>query len=386
MIKRLKIEGYRSLKSIDWAPGPLNVLIGPNCSGKSNLLKALALLSHAAKGGFKRKVLQEGGTGAIVWDNEKEGHILFYFDADEIRLESGAVLKGPFSYSLAIERLAKSADYKIYSERLLMGPASWPVESSPLGDSVTPSLSEMKFSSVLKQEYGEGQYHFSNYVSNWQIHHDFRSDKSAPIRSDVVAGFEKWVDSDGENVTRLLHTLYANNREFRRELSDSMRAAFGDEHEELIFAPTADGRVQMRIKWASLKKPQPAYSFSDGTLRYLYLMAILLNPEPPPLICIDEPEAGLHPSMFPLVAEAAMQAAEKTQVILTTHSPEFLSCFTEYEAEQGGVASVMYLKDGASQIKRLQGEPLSRWIKSYKLGRFMMSGELDELAMDAEQD
>jgi len=118
----------------------------------------------------------------------------------------------------------------------------------------------------------------------------------------------------------------------------------------------------------------------------MYLMAILLNPAPPPLVCIDEPEIGLHPSMFPLVAEAAMQAAEKTQVILTTHSPEFLSCFTEYEAEQGGVVSVMYLKDGASHIKRLQGEPLSRWIKSYKLGRFMMSGELNELAMDAGQD
>ncbi|MBW2618406.1 MAG: AAA family ATPase [Deltaproteobacteria bacterium] len=222
-------------------------------------------------------------------------------------------------------------------------------------------------------------------MSHWNLHQHFRVDEKAPIRSDAVAGFEQWVDPDGDNLARLLHTLHSQDREFRKEFDDSMTAAFGQTYEELVFVPTADGRIQMKIRWRSLKKPQSASALSDGTLRYLYLMAILLNPSPPSLICIDEPETGLHPSMFPLVAEAAQEAAMRTQVILTTHSPEFLNHFTEAEKETGGVVSVMYLKDGASEIRRLSGEPLTSWLKRYKLGQLMMSGELEELAEEDDE-
>jgi predicted ATPase len=87
-----------------------------------------------------------------------------------------------------------------------------------------------------------------------------------------------------------------------------MRAAFSDDYEELVFPPAADQRVQMRVRWRSLKTEQSAADLSDGTIRFLMLLAILANPSPGELIAIDEPEAGLHPSMLPIIAEHAAAA------------------------------------------------------------------------------
>ncbi len=90
-----------------------------------------------------------------------------------------------------------------------------------------------------------------------------------------------------------------------------MRAAFGEDFEELLFPPDADQRIQLQIRWRSLQRERSAADISDGTLRFLFLLAVLANPSPAPLIAIDEPETGLHPSMLPIVAEYAREAANR---------------------------------------------------------------------------
>jgi predicted ATPase len=90
-----------------------------------------------------------------------------------------------------------------------------------------------------------------------------------------------------------------------------MRAAFGDDFEELVFPPAADQRIQLRIRWRSLQREQSAADLWEGTLRFLFLLAVLANPSPPPVIAIDEPETGLHPAMVPIVAEYAREAATR---------------------------------------------------------------------------
>src|SRR5258705_27510 len=108
-----------------------------------------------------------------------------------------------------------------------------------------------------------------------------------------------------------------------------MRAAYGDDFEELVFPPAADQRIQLRVRWKSLKREQSAAELSDGTLRFLFLLTVLASPSLAPIIAIDEPETGLHPSMLPLVAEYAVEASKRSQIIFTTHSPQFLDAFTE---------------------------------------------------------
>ena len=118
---------------------------------------------------------------------------------------------------------------------------------------------------------------------------------------------EERVDPDGQNLISVIHTLYTGDRSFKQDINSAMQAAFGDDFEELVFPPASDQRIQMRIRWRSLKREQSAAELSDGTLRFLFLLTVLASPSSAPVIAIDEPETGLHPSMLPLIAEYAVE-------------------------------------------------------------------------------
>jgi predicted ATPase len=183
------------------------------------------------------------------------------------------------------------------------------------------------------------------------------------------------VGADGQNLIAVLHSLYTGNREFKTEIDTAMTAAFGDDFEELVFPPAADQRIQLRIRWRSLRREQSAADLSDGTLRFLFLLAVLANPAPAPLIAIDEPETGLHPSMLPIVAEYARDAASRAQVILTTHSPDFLDAF----GSDPPTTTIVERQDGQSQLRNIGGDELTYWLKKYSLGELYRSHELEEL-------
>ncbi len=155
-----------------------------------------------------------------------------------------------------------------------------------------------------------------------------------------------------------------------------MRAAFGDDFDRLVFPPAADQLVQLRIRWKSLKREQSMLDLSDGTIRFLFLMTVLCNPEPPSLIAIDEPETGLHPSMFPIIAEYAAEASTRTQVVFSTHSPQFLDAFSDFNP----TTTVTTWQDGETKIKNLDGEALKEWLKHYSLGTLFLSGDLEAMA------
>ena len=134
-----------------------------------------------------------------------------------------------------------------------------------------------------------------------------------------------------------------------------MFAAFGDEFVKLVFSPdAADQRIQFKVRWKSLENPVPASDLSDGTLRFLYLLAILANPNPPPLIAIDEPETGLHPRMLSIIGEFAAEAARRTQVVFTTHSAAFLDGLNRFNP----ITTIVESLNSETQIKNVSTEVL----------------------------
>lgn len=378
-IQRLEISGFRSLEHVIWEPGPLNVLIGMNASGKSNLLRALLLLKHAADGKLSETVRSWGGMAPLVWDGQATT-IRFRLQLDD----------PPLAYELAMERLGKSGAFRIgheslvspsensllertstkaalfaHKQRLEITPGTLAEDESLLKQAPLPEISgKSDISSVQR------------YLADYRIYHDMRVDSDSEMRRAAVSRRDLRVDADGSNLISVLHTLYSSNRYFKEELNIAMKAAFGDEFEELVFPPAEDGRVQLRLRWRSLRRQQSASDLSDGTLRFLILVAVLASSKPPPLIAIDEPETGLHPSMLPLVAELAADAARRTQVILTTHSPQFLNAFKE----RADITTVVEWKEGKTQLHRLPERELARWLEHYQLGDLMLSGELESLA------
>lgn len=396
-ILSLDVDGFRSLKEIvSWRPGNLNVLIGPNGSGKSNLLRILDLLAVAAQGGLGKLVQSNGGMEALVWDGEAESIRLRVrcSPLDKDRNE----FKESLTYELRLDRVGKSGEYRIGYE--LLGNFS----------KVEQNLSQQPFKLLERQGLSarifDQQQHalaapeenvplletllsvaadpftqnrllppFRAQMSTWSVYHDFHTDRGAAVRQPIVTSHEKRVEPDGQNLISVLHTLYYNDREFKKEINAAMLAAFGDDYEELEFPPASDQRIQLRVRWKSLKRARSAADLSDGTLRFLFLLTVLSSPDPAPLIAIDEPETGLHPSMLPIVAEYAEEAARRTQVILTTHSPQFLDAFKTVPT-----TTIVKWNEGETELQTIDGGELRLWLKDYSLGALHNSGELEAIA------
>jgi len=395
MIQRLQIKGFRSLRDVAWAPGSLNVIIGPNGSGKSNLLRALSLLQQSAQGGLAEAILRQGGIGPLLWDGQVQ-ELSWSVKTDPVSPNLDEEREA-LTYELRLRQLGATSAYRIEYEllgnyyRRDRGEKSEPykfLERRP-GHAVTFDVQEhglaahegsvpddQSLLSLVAGPFGNPiVLAFRDRLASWGIYHDLHVDQKAPLRQPAVARLEKRVAADGQNLIPALHTLYSSSRDFKSDVDQAMRAAFGDDFEDLTFPPAADQRVQMRLRWRSLKSAQSAADLSDGTIRFLLLLAILANPEPESLIAIDEPEVGLHPGMLPIVAEFAREAARRTQVILTTHSPQFLDAFRQ----EPPTTTVAHWVDGETRLSVVDGEELARWLEEYSLGALFRSGELEAM-------
>ena len=368
-IQELKIKGFRSLRDVRWTPGKLNVLIGPNGSGKSNLLDACALLQEAARGRLAQGIIGRGGIAPLLWDGQEK----FISWKLTVKQQDKPLLR----YFLEARQLGTTSNYSIDFENLTGDSVSYIdrtggnaiiLDSERGHVSYPDSIPDYQtLLSLWAGPFGSPSVRtFQKMVDNWGIYHDLRVDRDSEMRQAPITRFEQRVAPDGQNLVAVLHTLYTGDREFKRSVDAAMYAAFGADYEGLAIAPAADQRVQLRLNWKSLKTPQSAANLSDGTLRFILLVAILANPDPGDLIAIDEPETGLHPGMLPLVAELASEAAQRTQVIFTTHSPLFLDAFRD----EPPTTTVAQWIDGETRLAVVDGEELQRWLAATVWGSF----------------
>ena len=393
-ILELTVEGFRSLNNIYWRPGDLNVIIGPNGTGKSNLLRLLEFVSVSANGRLSKYVQSSEGIEPLLWDG-RSSEISFSIEMSPL---DGLVPLHNQTYRVELERLGFGSDYRIRYEQLAdyhlvhAGTKGNPFKHLErqystgrifdegdraliaTEDEIVPDellLSQMsglfinnKWIPAIRQ-----------YLSAWSVYHDLHVNRDAAIRQSVVARSEKRVAPDGQNLTSVLHTLYTGDRHFKQSINSAMRAAFGNDFDELIFPPAADQRIQLRVRWKTLRNEQSAADLSDGTLRFLFLLTVLGTPSPAPLIAIDEPETGLHPSMLPIVAEYAVDAAQRSQVILTTHSDQLLDAFGDTRP----TTTVAKWTDGETELATLDNNELAYWLKEYSLGALYRSRELENM-------
>ena len=380
-ITNLKVTGFRSLKDVDWHPGDLNIVIGPNASGKSNFLDLFEMLSHLPRGKLGDYVQSRGGIASLLWDGRAEGIgvVLDFELSSDVSAENGS----PFRYSLQLLPSDQLGSYQKSKESLVRQDSGRELLGSSGHSTLVKALEEFRQrqweSSLAYLDHLSGVHECDGlalWLVTWRVHQAIDISRRSKGREAPVARYETQIENDGSNLISVLHTLYTEDRAFAERINAAMGAAFAH-FEKLEFppSPAADQRVQMKVRWKNLKRDCSLSDLSDGTLRFLYLISILANPHPPSLIAIDEPETGLHPRMMGIVAEYAMDAATRTQVVLTTHSPEFLDAFRDTQP----TVTVTELVDGATQLRTLSGEDLAYWLKEYTLGDIYRTGQLESM-------
>jgi len=366
---------------------PLNVLIGTNASGKSNLIEAMGVLK-ATPTDLLAPIRQGGGISDFLWKGEK-GIPTAKIEAILDYPERTMPLRYQISFTAVGQRLevvdeaiedmeprhsSESEPFFYYRHNNWGRPVINVIEDN---EQQTRKLRTLRREdiipnqSILSQRKDPEQYPELSYLGNkfadiglyrnWQTGRDSLSRKAQ--QTDLP---EHPLLEDGGNLGLVL-----NNLQYQlgsREIIEKLKL-FYDAAEELSIK-IYGGTVQIFIRETGLIQPIPATRLSDGTLRYLFLIALLLDPTPPPLICIEEPEIGLHPDILPAIAEMLIEASQRTQLIVTTHSDALVSALSPESV------LICDRDDRGSHLNRLDGDRLKKWLENYSLGDLWRMGEI----------
>lgn len=356
----------------------LNILIGPNGSGKSNLIEVISLL-RATTGDVRAVVRQGGGTSEWVWKGNPKGAASI--DAVISNPNGIQPLRHVFSFReekqsfrLDDERIEnqhpdidKDTPYFFY--RYQKGHPVLNVNGDQRGlkqETVEPDLSILVQrrdpETYPEVSYLAGAYDKVRIFREWTFGRSavFREPQKADMRNDLL-------EEDFSNLGLFLNHLRKKPKAknaILKELRD-----FYEDFEDFDIS-IEGGTVQVFFTEGDFIIP--ATRLSDGTVRYLCLLAILCDPEPPSLICIEEPELGLHPDILPKLADLLIRASERTQLIVTTHSDILVDAMTEQPE------AVLVCEKHCKQtvMKRLNRQKLKGWLDKYRLGQLWTSGEL----------
>lgn len=378
---------------------PLNILIGPNGSGKSNLIEIVRLLCLLSEKESWSVVLETGGVDEWIWKGRKgkdlrssvTAKILWdmpHSDTNEPFISEYKIGLDKFQNSFRVSaesvQVPKRSDgYNPLSSRFVRSGAQGELHlrtSSPNEPPVRFDL--IPDQSVLSQlssrplvEAGVSAYlpeilEIRDFLDNFEFHQDWEFGADLTPRDPVPVGQSvKRLDENGYNLAQILAYFRDYHRPIFEQISELMKKFY--EPFESLDVRLIGTHLQAAINETDGFSTS-AYRLSDGTLRWLALLTVLLNPTPAPVTCIDEPELGLHPDAIHTLADLLVDASTRTQLIVTTHSDALLDAFTETPE----VVCVCEKVEGSTVIKRLDKEQLKVWLKDYSLGHLWMSGEI----------
>lgn len=368
--------------------GNLNVLVGPNGSGKSNLLEAIALL-RAAPNDLRAVILRGGGIGEWIWKGAPHGNATLeatFANPDDLECPIRHVLAlrdEQQTFRIEDERIENERPYKEHPAPLVYyryqggRPVVLTRETRlvPLGEikernlrpeTVRPDLS------ILAQlrdpeSYPEITYLASIYervrlYREWSFGRNtvFREPQKADLRNDRL-------EEDFSNLG-----LFLNRLRRQSKVKTTLLSRLRDLYEGLTdFDISIEGGT-VQVFFTEGDFTIPATRLSDGSVRYLCLLAILCDPAPPPLIGLEEPELGLHPDLLPNVADLLVAAAQRTQLIVTTHSDILVDALTE----RPDALVICEKHEGRTALRRLAQEEVQPWLEKYRLGQLWTSGQL----------
>lgn len=355
MIETIAIHGYRSLRDLTLPMKRLTVVTGANGSGKSSLYRALRLLGDAAFNSVVSSLAREGGLPSTLWAGpEKIARSVRRGDyaVEGLASRSPASLKLGFSgetYSYSIElgyppppppETAFSLDPAIKRECIWHGSsyrkAAVLVDrrnglvSLPSGKEepviLTTKLSpaDSMLASIADPHRAPEMFAVRESIRSWRFYDGFRTDLASPVRIPQIGTFTPVLNNDGTDLPAALQTILeiGDAEALERTIDDAFPGS-------RIVIDIQAGRFEVQLRQHGLLRALSAAELSDGTLRFLLWTAALLTPRPPELMVLNEPETSLHPDLLPALARLIVTAAERSQIIVVSHSQTLIQPLQE---------------------------------------------------------
>lgn len=366
LIDRVYINNYKSIRASGEIPiRALNVLIGPNGVGKSNFISFFKLLnsisqkrlpSFVAENGYADRMLHFGRKKS----KEVSGGIIFRSSLGEVTNRYDFVLKPDLSNGFYFEKEVGGSNESVYGSNVYgsnifdTGSPKW---DYLLLDSQGEKNSGLRDHTAARFEY------LREYFDQLKVFHFHDTSGSAPLRQPAKLRDNAFLREDGSNLAAFLYLIREQHPSSFKLIEYAVRSV-ASFFERFDLRPDKLNPELIFLTWQAKESAEyfDAGSFSDGTLRFIAHATLLLQPDPPKTIIIDEPELGLHPHAIHKLASLIKSAATKSQIILSTQSVNLLDQF------EAGDIIVVERTDNQSTFKRLNSEELSNWIGEYSLG------------------
>ena len=342
-ISQIVLQGYKSIESCDIKLGMLNVLIGANGAGKSNFISFFRLISNILDEKLQPTIGLEGGPDAILHYGRKKTE----------QLEAN-IYFGNNGYRFTL--IPTQDNRMMFSNEALW----WNVR----GD-WSPHSGHFE-TYVHTQKHRTKIYNFVvPAIRHWRLYHFHDTSKSAQIKQIQNINDNEYLREDARNLAAFLLRLKMNHEEHYQRIVKTIRLVapfFGD----FVLRPTVANLDRIQLEWTELNNDEPfnASALSDGTLRFICLATVLLQPKEfmPKTVLIDEPELGLHPFAIRVLVGLIKSASKSYQLIISTQSVELVN---EFNAED---LIIVDKKAGSSLFSRLDEEKLQGWLDEYSLG------------------
>ena len=371
MIKKITVQNFFSFGTEQTIElnSDTNILVGINGTGKSNFIKLILLLQQGIKGDFEKLFSYKWGGFAgcsnLINPDADEIRINYCFDKSGIDKATKKVWssKNDIIYKIRIRKIGLT-DYAI-EEEVFNDNSKIVIKYS---DNINPkelpiiSLSELTNPKL---------YSIKKAIEQISIYDFFDASFDGDIRQLSPYYSENKLLSNGKNLTALVSSFNGNSIKVFEKIIDELKNVNAN-FKELVFTTPMAGKSLMSLKEKNLDKAITIENISDGTLRYLLLLSIFYNPNRGSVVCIDEPEAGLHPDMINGIAKGIKYAAQNgTQMIIATHSPLLLNAFELEDLK-------IFEKDEDNQtiVKTKSEEDFPDWEGEFLTGQMWLRGEL----------
>jgi predicted ATPase len=354
----ITVRGFRSIAAVEkLALRPINVVIGPNGAGKSNFIEVFSFLHAIREGRLQDYVATKGGADRLLHFGRKvtkqiDIHISFN---DEVN-----------QYSLSL--LPTEADSLFPSGEIV---SFWNHNyPKPYNTSLTRKGNEAGISDPKCEGIADW---VRDHLSQWRLYHFHDTSSSSPMKATVDIEDNRFLRPDGSNLAAFLYMLRQKHEVAYSLIQRTVRrvAPFFDDFK---LSPSKLNPGKIRLEWRHQNSDQyfDASSFSDGTLRFIALATLLLQPAyfRPSVILVDEPELGLHPYAITMLGSLVKTISEKTQIILSTQSPLLLD---QFDPEDVLVAD---RQQGGTIFTRQNSEALEQWLEEYSLGQLWEKNEI----------